>query len=155
MVMNSCNTNPAQNVCYPIINPAYTGNGKVLNAPAITSDTLGKTVYLDPNAFTKPPDYQFSTIARTAPYASLFQPGNYKLDLSLRRSFKIPTGGLHESARFVMEADYFNVTNHTHFVYSQASAPLNTWGTSSYGTLVVDSNSATQRALQLAARIEF
>jgi hypothetical protein len=155
VIMNSCNTNPSQSVCYPIKNPNYGGNGKLTNVAPLTSATLGITQYLDSSAFLTTPPFQFSTIARTAPYSGLFQPGNYKLDLSLRRSFGIPTAGLHEGTRLVVEADWFNVTNHTHFVYSQAAAPLNSWGTNSYGTLVVDSNSPTQRALQLAARIEF
>ena len=156
VVMNSCNVNPSQNVCYPILNPAYTGNGKVpgLIRPQTQAD-LGHVQYLDPNAFARTPDYRFSTIARTAPYSTLFQPGNYRLDMSLRRSFNIPTAGFHEGTRLAIEADYFNVTNHTHFVYSQSNAVLNTWGTSSYGTMVVDANSQINRALQLAARIEF
>jgi hypothetical protein len=155
ITMNSCNTNPSQNVCYPVLSPNYAGNGKLQNAASLTSDTLGKTQYLDPNAFTRTLDYQFSSSARTAPYSGLFQPGNYKLDLSLRRSFGIPMGNLHEGTKLALEADWFNVTNHTHFVYSQSSAAINTWGTSTYGTMVVDSNAPTNRALQLAARIEF
>lgn len=156
ITMNSCNTNPAQNVCYPVMNRNYVGNGKLQNVTTpLTSATLGKTQYLDPNAFVRTPDYQFSTTARTAAYSGLFQPGNYKWDLSLRRSFGIPMGNLHEGTRLALEADWFNVTNHTHFVYSQSSGPINTWGTSTYGTMVVDSNAPTNRALQLAARFEF
>lgn len=51
----------------------------------------------------------------------------------------------------------FNVTNHTHFVYSALNAPINSWSptSTSYGLLSVDSNAATNRAIQLAARIEF
>jgi hypothetical protein len=156
ITMNSCNTNPAQNVCYPVINQNYAGNGKVagLTRPHTQND-LGTTQYLDPNAFVRTPDYQFSTAARTAPLSGLFQPGNYKLDLSLRRAINIPTGGLHEGTKLVLEADYFNVTNHTHFVFSQSNAVVSTFGTSSYGTMVVDSNAPTNRALQLAGRIEF
>jgi len=156
ITMNTCNTNPAQNVCYPALNPNYVGDGRIQNVTTpLTSATLGKTQYLDPNAFLRTPDYQFSTAARTAPFSGLYQPGNYKLDLSLRRSFGIPMGNLHEGTKLALEADWFNVTNHTHFVYSQSNAAINTWGTSSYGTLVVDSNAPTNRALQLAARLEF
>jgi len=85
----------------------------------------------------------------------LFQPGNYNLDMSLRRAINIPTGGLHEGTKLVLEADYFNVTNHTRFVYSQSNAVINTFGTSSYGTKVRDTTVPYIRALQLAARIEF
>lgn len=161
ITMNSCNTNPSSNACYPLLNSNYSGNGKVagLSRPKTQSD-LGTTQFLDPSAFSATPNYQFSTIARTAPLSGLFQPGNYKLDLSLRRAIDIPTGGLHEGTKLVLEADYFNVTNHTHFVYSQSNAVLSNWqasGTtgSSYGQMVVDSNAPTNRALQLAARIEF
>ena len=160
IVMNSCNTNPAQNVCYPIRNPNYVGNGRVLgasNRPRTAAES-GSVQFLDPNAFlstAQTPNYVFSTTARTAAYSGLFQPPNYKLDMSLRRAFAIPTGGLHEGTRFVIEADYFNVTNHTHFVYSQANAVISSFGTSSYGTMSPDTNAPTNRALQLAARIEF
>ena len=159
VVMNTCNTNPSQNVCYPILNPNYSGNGRVagLDRPHSQAD-LGTTHYLDYTAFATTPDYQFSTIARTAPLSTLFQPGNYRLDMSLRRSFGIPMGGFHEGTKLALEADYFNVTNHTHFVYSQSNAVLNNWTnspTTAYGTMNVDSNSQINRALQLAARIEF
>ena len=101
----------------------------------------------------------FSTTARTAPYSGLFQPANYRGDISLRRSFGIPTGGLHEGTHLTIEADMFNVTNHTHFVYSALNAPLNTWSatSTSYGTLSVDANATANlnRSVQLAARIEF
>lgn len=156
ITMNTCNTNPAQNVCYPMLNPSYGGNGRIANRNRPhTQAELGSVQFLDPNAFQRTPDYKFSTIARSAPLSGLFQPGNYKLDLSLRRAINIPTGGLHEGTKLVMEADYFNVTNHTHFVFSQSNAVINTFGTSSYGTMVVDSTAPLNRALQLAARIEF
>lgn len=155
ITMNSCNTNPAQNVCYPVANPNYIGNGRVANlSRPRTQAELGTVQYLDPNAFTRTPDYKISTAARTAPLSGLFQPGNYKLDLSLRRAIAIPTGS-HEGSKLVLEADYFNVTNHTHFVYSQSNAVISTFGTSSYGTMVVDTSAPTNRALQLAARFEF
>jgi hypothetical protein len=158
ITMNSCNTNPAQNVCYPFLNPNYAGGGKVagLTRPRTQND-LGSVQYLDPSAFlsaANTPNYMFSTTARTAALPGLFQPPNYKLDLSLRRAIAIPTGS-HEGTKLVLEADYFNVTNHTHFVYSQSNAVISSFGTSSYGTMVVDSNAPTNRALQLAARVEF
>ena len=159
IVMNSCNTNPSQNVCYPFLNPTYSGNGvKPGSTRPQTQSDLGTTQYLDPNAFlstAQTPNYVFSTTARSAPLQGLFQPGNYNLDLSLRRAINIPTGGLHEGTKLVLEADYFNVTNHTRFVYSQSNSVINTFGTSSYGTKVRDTTVPYIRALQLAARIEF
>ena len=156
VTQNTANINPASNVTYPLRNPSYTGNGRVggLVHPR-TSAEIGTVQYLDPNAFTATPNYIFATTARTAAYSTLFQPGNYRLDMSLRRAFNIPMGHLHEGTKLAIEADYFNVTNHTHFVFSQSNAVLNTFGTSSYGTMAVDSGVATNRALQLAARIEF
>ncbi len=160
IIMNSCNTNPSlanTNACEPLLNPGYVGNGKKAGLLPFTAANLSKNQYLDPNAFITTPNYLFSTTARTAPLPGLFQPPNYKLDLSLRRSFPIPTGGLHEGTRLSIQADMFNVTNHTHFVYSALNAPINSWSptSTSYGLLSVDSNAATNRAIQLAARIEF
>lgn len=163
VTMNSCNINPSQNVCYPQANPNYVGNGRLNNGsnrPHLATE-VGAKQFLDANAFVPYAgnqtqyDYRFSTIARTAPYSGLFQPGNYRLDMSLRRAINLPKAGPLETNKLVIEADYFNVTNHTRFVYSQSNAVLNTFGTASYGTMVVDSSSATNRALQLAARIEF
>jgi len=155
--MNSCNTNPSQSACEPVIAPGYTGNGKRTPSLPFTAANLSKNQYLDPAAFATTPNYQFSTIARTAALPGLFQPPNYKLDLSLRRSFGIPTGGLHEGTKLSIQADMFNVTNHTHFVYSALNAPLTSWSptSTSYGLLSVDSSAPTNRAVQLAARIEF
>ncbi|MDE1163314.1 MAG: TonB-dependent receptor [Acidobacteriaceae bacterium] len=152
--LNSANTNPSQAVAYSYRNPNYSGNGKLANRPALTSATLGKTQYLDPNAWTTTPNYRFAVSARTAPYSGLFQPGNYRWDLSLRREIKIPNR-FASNARLTLEADYFNVTNHTHFVYSASNAVQATIGSSTYGTLQVDTNSAYNRAAQLAARFDF
>jgi hypothetical protein len=141
-----------------LVNPSYSGDGKKDNSTPRTAQAITNGYStLDPNAFTATPAYTFSTAARTAPLSGLFQPGNYKLDMSLRRSFPIPTGGLHEGTKLTIQADYFNVTNHTRFVYSTANAPLATWaaGSTTYGNMTVDTNAAINRALQLAARIEF
>ncbi|WP_419805270.1 carboxypeptidase regulatory-like domain-containing protein [Terriglobus sp.] len=162
IVQNSASTNPAANVSYPTLNPNYVGTGRIagLSHPH-TQAELGSVQYLDPNAFVRTPDYIFATTARTAAYKGLYQPGNYRLDLSLRRTIDVPTHGLHEGTKLVLEADYFNVTNHTRFVFSQSNGVLNTWapaGTTqgnAYGTMVVDTTVPFNRALQLAGRIEF
>lgn len=155
---NSCPNNPAASTCQPLLNPNYVGNGTKVNAlPKTAQNITNGYSTLDANAFTATPNFVMSTTARTAPLAGLFQPGNYKLDASLRRSFPIPTGGFHEGTKLTIQADMFNVTNHTRFVYSVSNAPLATWsaGSTSYGNLTVDTNAATNRAVQLAARIEF
>ena len=158
ITMANCPTNPSAQTCQPLVNPSYSGDGKKDNSTPRTAQAITNGYStLDPNAFTATPAYTFSTAARTAPLSGLFQPGNYKLDMSLRRSFPIPTGGLHEGTKLTIQADYFNVTNHTRFVYSTANAPLATWaaGSTTYGNMTVDTNAAINRALQLAARIEF
>jgi hypothetical protein len=169
VTMNSCNTNPSQSACEPVLNPNYFGNGKRAVTLPFTQANLSKIQVLDPTAFVATPAYQFSTLARTAALPGLFQPPNYKLDISLRRSFGVPTGS-HEGTKLVLQADMFNVTNHTHFVYSSGNAPLSNWSgptlaqlgqsnapaySSSYGVLSVDGNSAINRAVQLALRVEF
>ena len=156
--MNSCPTNPSAQTCQPIVNTSYTGDGRKSNPlPRTAQNITNGYQTLDPNAFTATPNFIFSSAARTAALPGLFQPGNYKLDMSLRRSFPIPTGGLHEGTKLTFQADMFNVTNHTRFVDSVANAALATWaaGSTSYGTQTVDTNAATNRAVQLAARIEF
>ena len=166
IIQNTCQTNPsltstsgATSACEPVRNPNYYGNGKRAGALPFTFANLGSNQFLDNNAFVATPNYMFSTTARTAPYSGLFQPANYRGDISLRRSFGLPTGGLHEGTHLTLEADMFNVTNHTHFVYSALNAPLNTWTptSTSYGTLSVDANATANlnRSVQLAARIEF
>ena len=85
----TCQTNPsiASSTCEPVRNPSYVGNGKKPLVLPFTAANLSKNQSLDPNAFVAAPDYTFSTTPRTAAYSGLFQPPNYKLDLSLRRSF--------------------------------------------------------------------
>ena len=166
VIQNSCQTNPsltstsgATSACEPVRNPNYYGNGKKNALLPFTAANLSTNQYLDTNAFVATPNYMFSTTARTAAYPGLFQPANYRADLSLRRSFGLPTGGLHEGTHLLLEADMFNVSNHTHFVYSASNAPLNTWSatSTSYGNLAVDGNATPNlnRSVQLAARIEF
>jgi len=169
VTMNSCNTNPSQSACEPVANPNYIGNGKKAVTLPFTQANLSKIQVLDPAAFLATPAYQFSTLARTAALPGLFQPPNYKLDISLRRSFGLPTGS-HEGTKLVFQADMFNVTNHTHFAYSSGNAPVSNWSgptlaqlgqsgapafSSSYGVLSVDGNAAINRAVQLALRLEF
>ena len=164
VIQNSCQTNPsltstsgATSACEPVRNPNYHGNGRKGNTLPFTFANLGANQSLDPAAFMATPNYMFSTTPRTAAYSGLFQPPNYRGDISLRRAFGIPMGSLHEGTRLTLQADMYNVSNHTHFVYSALNAPLNTFGTATYGTLSVDGNSTANlnRSVQLAARIEF
>jgi len=103
------------------------------------------------------PTYQVPTTPRNAAYPALYQPGNYRFDMSLRRTFNLPTGHWREGTQLMFEADAFNITNHTHFVYSSSNSPITTWSptSTSYGTMTVDTGAQTNRAVQLAARILF
>ncbi len=155
--MNSAPTNPSQAVAYPLKNPNYMGDGRLGGGRPRTQAEVGTKQFLDRNAFLATPNYVISTTPRTAAYSGLFQPGNYRLDMSLRRTFAIPMGKLHEGTGLTLEADCFNVTNHTRFVYSLSNAVINSWTatSTSYGTMQVDTNAQQSRAIQLAARIEF
>jgi hypothetical protein len=144
----SCGTNPAAAVCMPSYNPSYSGNARINGTKwgqGVTRTTYNKISYIDSNAFKTTPAYTFGNTARTAPY-NLNGPGNYNLDVSLRRSF-----GLHltESARLNLQADLYNVTNHTQFVVASSS-----FGNSSFGQ-VAGTQANNRRSIQLSGRIEF
>jgi hypothetical protein len=145
----SCGTNPAQATCMPTYNPAYPAGGNARQngkwGEGVTRTNFNKISFIDSNAFTTTPAYVFGNTARTAPY-NLYGPGNYNLDISLRRSF-----GLHlsESSRLSLQADMYNVTNHTQFSVSSTS-----FGNSSFGQ-VSGGQANRSRAIQLSGRIEF
>ena len=145
----SCGTNPAQATCMPTYNPAYPSGGDArINGGwghGVTRSNYNKISFIDSNAFTTTPAYVFGNTARTAPY-NLYGPGNYNLDISLRRSF-----GLHltESSRLNLQADLHNVTNHTQFDVANTS-----FGNSSFGQ-VSGGQANDRRAIQLSGRIEF
>ena len=151
----SCGTNPAQGTCMPTYNPAFSGPARIhgkwgsgvtrtnYNAPGTNANR-----FVDPNAFITTANYTFGNTARTAP-DNIFGPGNYNLDLSLRRSFALHLG---DSSRLNLQADLYNVTNHTQF-----SVATNTWSntsTTSFGQ-VAGAQANKSRAAQLSARIEF
>lgn len=145
----SCGSNPAQGTCMPTYNPAYPAGGSARKnggwGSGVTRTTYNKISYIDSNAFETTPAYVFGNTARTAPY-KLYGPGNYNLDFSLRRSF-----GLHlsESSRLSLQADMYNVTNHTQFAVASA-----VFGNSSFGQ-VSGTQANGRRAIQLSGRIEF
>jgi hypothetical protein len=87
----------------------------------------------------------FSNAARTAPY-NLYGPGNYDLDISLRRTFGLGFEGTH----LVLQGDLYNLTNHTQFGgITTAFSPTST----TFGTVSTQANSS--RDAQLTAKIEF
>ncbi len=143
----SCGTNPAQSTCLPIYNPAYSGNGRINGKWGQGFATNSSTRYIDPNAFATTPAYMFSNLPRTAPY-NIYGPGNYDIDISLRRSFALH---LTESTKLDLQADLYNVTNHTQF--GGIGLSWSTASSSSFGQ--VSSQANLSRDAQLSARVEF
>jgi hypothetical protein len=130
--------------CEPNINPSYTGSAKINGGTGhgITAAALSSTPVIASAAFSTPAAYTFGNAARTAPLG-LVGPGNYNLNMTLRRYF-----GIYERAKLMLEIDAFNVTNHTNF-----SNPNTTLGGSTFGTISNVANSS--RDLQLVGRIDF
>src|SRR5262249_14237700 len=91
------------------------------------------------------PAYTFGNSPRTAPYG-LTGPGNFDLDISLRRTFN-----LHflQGAKLSLQADLYNVTNYVLF-----SAPSVTLGSTSFGQ-PGGQQANNPRAAQLSGRFEF
>ena len=145
----SCGTNPAQGTCMPTYNSAFGGpariNGKWGQGVKRTTFNSPANVYINSTAFVTTPNYVFGNTARTAPY-NIYGPGNYDLDISLRRSFPLH---ITESARFNIQGDLYNVTNHTQFT---VASPV--FGNASFGQ-VSGTQANGRRAAQLSARIEF
>jgi hypothetical protein len=154
LVATGCQTQLA-GTCEPNINPSFVGPVKINGGTGhgITAAALGKTPVIAAAAFstplvTTPTGYIFGNAARTAPLG-LVGPGNYNLNMTLRRYF-----GLYERAKLMLEIDAFNVTNHTNF--SNPSTTLSnptTLAGSSFGT--ISNVSGSSRDLQLVGRIDF
>jgi hypothetical protein len=130
--------------CEPNLTPGFVGPVR-LNGDwgrGSTAAALSSTPYISSAAFSTPTAYTFGNASRTAPYG-LIGPGNYNINMTLRRYF-----GLHEGLKLMLEIDGFNITNHTNF-----SNPATTLGSSSFGTIT--SASGASRDLQLVGRVDF
>jgi hypothetical protein len=164
---SSCQTNPAltTTACEPTMNPLYSGSARVNGGwgAGITAANPSAISYIAPSGgtlaaptgpFIAPtstllnsvwaPAYTFGNAPRTAPY-NLYGPGNYDVDISLRRSFGLHLG---ESSRLSLQADMYNVSNHTRF-----GGIGTTLGSSNFGAVSTQAN--TSRDIQLSGRIEF
>jgi hypothetical protein len=150
----SCGTNPAQGTCMPTYNPAFAGPARINGkwGQGVTRSNFNATGttanhFIDSNAFVTTGNFIFGNTSRTAPY-NLYGPGNYGLDLSLRRSFALH---ITESSRLSLQADMYNATNHTKFIPAS-----NTWSSTvtTFGQVAPDPT-ATRKGIQLAGRIEF
>ena len=106
--------------CHPSFTPGYSGKlrtnggfGKGLNA--LSSAT---TSFLDASAFFVPNvTYQLGNVPATGGY-TVIGPGNWDIDGSIRRTFKI-----HDNLAFVFGADVANLTNH--FNWSSPNTTIN------------------------------
>jgi len=144
---SNCGNNPAQSTCRPTLNPAFTGSARINGAwgHGVTRSNYSTVNFIDPNAFIATPDYKFSNSPRTAPY-NLYGPGNYGLDISLRRSFALH---LSDSSKLSLQADMYNVTNHTQF------SGIGTSFGSGKGFGQVSGQGNLSRDVQLSGRLEF
>jgi len=143
---------PSEGTCLPSYNPAYTGKTGRLNGAwgqGITAATASAKSFLDPSAFIATVSTaaapMYSNAARTAPY-KINGPGNYQLDIALRRVFGL---GFH-NAKFTFDAELYNVTNHTQFALASNATQF---GNGAYGT--VGSQANNQREAQFSGRLEF
>jgi hypothetical protein len=148
---SACGTNPAQSQCMPTLNPAWTSKTAMMNGGwghGVTAANYTQKSFINQTAFTATPAYMFGNAARTAPYG-IYGPGNYQLDISLRRTFPI-----YKRASLLFEGDMFNVTNHTFFAVSAGSLAY-TNSTTNMGSISgINSNSAS-RDMQFAAKLQF
>lgn len=143
---SACGTNPAQATCQPTYNPAYSGGNPRINGSwgkGVTSKNTNVN-FIDKTAFIQTPAYIFGNVPRTAAY-NLYGPGNYDLDISLRRSFALH---LSDASKLSLQADMYNVTNHTQF-----NGVGTTFVSSNFGQVSGQGN--LSRDVQLSGRLEF
>jgi hypothetical protein len=143
-------TNAASGTCMPSYSPAWTpgASPKIHDwGHNITAASAGSTSFINSAAFIHVPSTNaaplFGNLARTAP-DGLYGPGNYGLDLSLRRRFGLGVEGAH----LLLQGDLYNVTNHTQF-----GGIGTTFGSTTFGQVSTQAN--TSRDAQLTAKIEF
>jgi hypothetical protein len=148
---SSCQVNPAQSTCNPTVAPGFTGPGRINGKWGDGATPTSSPSYLNAAAFVpistltaagSPYAYTFGDAARTAPFG-MYGPGNYDIDISLRRTF-----GLTERAHLTFEGDLYNLTNHTDFIVGGTA-----FGSSNFGTVSGQANSS--RDAQLSLRLEF
>jgi hypothetical protein len=120
-----------------LTNGSLTTNGGTCSGTGVQGTSLLNTAYA--------PAYTFGNASRTAPF-NLYGPGTYDLDIALVRSFPLH---ITPTTRFNFRAEMYNVTNHTWFAVNSAQV-----GNGSFGT-VGPNASATRKAVQLSARIDF
>ena len=142
----TANINPSQSQAMPSANPAFTGDVRTRgwSTKGVTSDSISSTSFINSAAFQQTTDYKFSVLARTAPFG-LIGPGNYNLDLSLRRIFALPH---FDRMKLTLEGDLYNAFNHV-----QLGGINTAYGNNTFGVPTATANQS--RDAQLAARIDF
>jgi hypothetical protein len=135
-------------LCVPNLTPGFTGSVWQNGTPGKDPGDVKKVNFLNAAAFVNLSsshafDYTFGNAPRTAPYG-LMAPHNQDVDLSVRREFAI-----HESLRFSLQADAFNVNNAVHF----AAPSTNVSTPATFGTFSAQANQP--RKLQFSARLTF
>jgi hypothetical protein len=158
IIASTCQTNQAQSTCMPTLNPSFSGSARATGrwsgfTPNIIVPAGNCTTTAPTGPFINPvstclnsvyaPSYTFGNSPRTAPYG-LTGPGNFDLDISLRRTFGLHLGG----AKMSLQADLYNVTNYVLF-----SGVGVTVGSGGFGAPTTQFNNP--RAAQLSGRIEF
>ena len=168
-----------QGTCMPDANPNFTGHVRInggwghgstaanLGSLQFINGYINKTGTVNSNGtgqglgvggigctattgpFCTPGGFMVGDLARTAPYG-LRGPGEYRLNLALRRSFPIKGDRTH----FIFGADCANVTNSVLFGNNAQNSEIGaTVTSSSFGTLGFAS--ADSRAFQFSGRLEF
>jgi hypothetical protein len=143
-------TNPAAGTCLPSYSPSWNPavSPKIHDwGHGVTAATAGATSYINSAAFIHAPTTAaaplFGNLARSAP-DGLYGPGNYDVDVSVRRTFGLGFEGV----RLMLEGDLYNITNHTQF-----GGLGTTFGSTTFGTVSTQAN--TSRDAQLTAKIQF
>ncbi|HEY1741666.1 MAG TPA: carboxypeptidase regulatory-like domain-containing protein [Granulicella sp.] len=162
-------TNPAVSTVEPMLNPSFSGSARVggrwghgntygspvsyIASSACSTAQAPTGPFISPVAPTGQttclntsyaPAYTFGNAPRTAPHG-LTGPGNFDLDISLRRTFNLHLG---QGTKLSLQADLYNVTNYVFF-----GGIGTTLGSSSFGQ--VSSQVNNPRAAQLSGRFEF
>ena len=168
-----------QGTCMPDANPNFSGHVRVNGGwgKGVTAATLGTLSYLNgylktegtvnsngtgqglgvggvgctatTGPFCTPGGFMLGDLARTAPYG-LRGPGEYRLNLALRRSFPIHGDRTH----FIFGVDCANVLNSVLFGNNSQNSEIGSSVTSSsFGTLGFAS--ADSRAFEFSGRLEF
>ena len=92
---SACQVNPAELTCNPTVAPGFNGPGRIIGKRGQGATATSSPSYLNAAAFVpiatlteanSPYAYTFGDAVRTAPF-NMFGPGNYDIDISLRRTF--------------------------------------------------------------------